>query len=495
MLNQGLTPICSDVHVIEQVAHSKGTTLVGAYCRVSTDKEIQKASLDIQMAAYERIIEDHPGWVLAGIYADKGLSGTSVNKRTEFLRMIEDARKGKIDYILVKSISRFSRNTVDLLQYIRELKQIGVNVYFEKEHIDTGTSNSEFMLSLFGAAAQEEIISLSNNVKMGKRMRFARGEQPWTHIYGYERGWKIVPQEAAVIQRIYDMYLNGVPLLNIVDVLNEEGIPCSSGYGRWQCHTISEIMKNEKYAGHIRMQKTYIKDPITHERASNRNAVIKQFFKRDHHAPIVSEDVWEAANLVMTMKNKGRGTPQYPFYGILHCPYCGANMVRFFYRQGEWFWTCGGNRTGNTREKRSDCPPYAIHETTLINTLTLAGIPLEYWPLKQRFPSISFPADDWSHLRIERTDQPPLLLSINYEQVSNMPLPTIRQEPYEWQYVTGPAIRMTTFINDIPIQPAITERILKRIRTIQDRVRQLSILPPEPYEADVPKVEYVEKAR
>lgn len=209
MQNLSLSPASSSVHVIENAASLNNSILVGAYCRVSTNLDVQKASLETQMAAYEKIIRDHPGWVLAGIYADKGLSGTSVNHRTEFQRMIADAKAGKINYILVKSISRFSRNTVDLLQYVRDLKKIGVFVYFEKERIDTGKTDSEFMASIFAAAAQEEIISLSNNMKVGRRMRFAQGETQWTHIYGYNRGWEIVPEEAEVIRRIYDMYLLG----------------------------------------------------------------------------------------------------------------------------------------------------------------------------------------------------------------------------------------------------------------------------------------------
>ncbi len=248
MQNLSLSPSSSGVHVIENAASLNNSILVGAYCRVSTNLDVQKASLETQMAAYEKIIRDHPGWVLAGIYADKGLSGTSVNHRTEFQRMIADAKAGKINYILVKSISRFSRNTVDLLQYVRDLKKIGVFVYFEKERIDTGKTDSEFMVSIFAAAAQEEIISLSNNMKVGRRMRFAKGETQWTHIYGYNRGWEIVPEEAEVIRRIYDMYLSGSGLPEICDALSKDRIlyPQEKDAGRLTpSHALSR-MKNTK---------------------------------------------------------------------------------------------------------------------------------------------------------------------------------------------------------------------------------------------------------
>lgn len=490
MLNRTVSPAHPDVHVIEQAAQPANNILVGAYCRVSTDLEVQKTSLDVQMMAYERIINNHPGWVLAGIYADKGLSGTSVNRRTEFLRMIADAKAGKLNYIMVKSVSRFARNTVDLLRYVRELKQIGVNVYFEKERIDTGTGSSEFLLSLFGAAAQEEIISLSNNMKVGRRMRYAQGQVQWTHIYGYAPGWKIVPEEAEVIRRIFTLYLSGKSLPAICDTLNGDGIPVATGKGLWESHTVACMLWNEKYAGHCLMQKTYIKDPIKHERVSNRGTVVRQYFMRNHHDPIVPDEIWEAAKLVLTMKGRMRGATQYPFYGILHCPYCGANMVRFHHCKGDFFWTCGGNKPGTVRETRSDCPPFAIHESDLLGALKNAGLPLEYWALKQEVTSISFPQGDWNHLLATPVDAPdsPRLLPISYDSPSNSPLPAITQAPYEWHLIRGNETQMTTFINEVPISQNTAHQMLKRISLIQDKVRHLSILPPESYEADVPRV-------
>lgn len=497
MLNQISSPASPDVHIIEQEVQTYQKTLVGAYCRVSTDMEVQKSSLETQMMAYKRIIADHPGWVLAGIYADEGLSGTSVNRRTEFQRMISDAKAGKLNYILVKSISRFSRNTVDLLQYVRELKQIGVNVYFEKEHIDTGAGSSEFLLSIFGAAAQEEIISLSNNMKVARRMRFAQGKEQWTHIYGYERGWEIVPEEAEVIQRIYRMYVNGNSLTEICDELNNEGIPVSTGKGRWEAHSIAMMMKNEKYAGHILMQKSFIKDPITHEKVSNRDAIIPQYFKRNHHAPIVSEEIWEAANLIMTMKDIRRGVVQYPFYGILHCPFCGANMVRFHHSGKDWYWTCCGKKDGTTRSERSSCPPFAVSDTALLHSLEEAGLPTEYWPLKQIAASITFPKGDWDHLLIKpaTAGEEPILIPIEYDRPSNSPLPIIKEKLYEWRYIRGNEVFLTVFINGIPMERSRSGIMVKHIRNLQNRVRSLRILPHEHYESDVPKVEKTKGAK
>ena len=495
MFQQTVSPASPDVHVIQQEAKKDRIIRVGAYCRVSTDMDVQKTSLDTQMHAYERIIAEHPGWELAGIYADKGISGTAVNKRTEFLRMIEDAEAGKIDYILVKSISRFSRNTVDLLRYVRELKEIGVNVFFEKEHIDTGNSNSEFMLSIFAAAAQEEIISLSENMKSGRRMRYAQGIEQWTHIYGYDKGWEIVPGEAAVVRRIFTDYLSGKSLPIISKELNAEGIPVATGKGRWEAHTLSMILQNEKYAGHALLQKTYIKDPIKHLKVSNRDAVVKQYFTRNHHKPIVPEAEWEAAKKVLTMRARNRGMTQYPFYDILRCPFCGAAMVRFHYIKNEFFWTCGGNRKGMTRKERSHCPPFVLYEAALEKSLQDAGYPLEYWPLLQRVSSITFAPGDWNHLLLQPANSGnPEAILIAYDLPTNSPLPMVTESPYERLTVSGRSLQKTTFINGIPINPSRSALMVKRVRNLQDTVRSLSILPPEPYESDVPKVDLYKTA-
>ena len=493
MVRQIVSPAASDVHVFQRADNTRKTIQVGAYCRVSTDLEVQKASLELQMSSYQQIIDSHPGWKLAGIYADKGLSGTSVNRRTEFLRMIEDAKAGKLDYILVKSVSRFARNTVDLLQYLRDLKEIGVHVYFEKEHLDTGKS-SEFLITLFGAHAQEEIISLSENMKVGRRMRFAKGEQQWTNLYGYVKGWKIVPKEAEVIRRIFDMYLNGSGLRDIQRALNDEGVPTPSDKGLWAEHTISMIMQNEKYAGHMLMQKSYVQDPIKHKKVVNRSAVVPQYFKQDHHAAIVPDEVWQAARTILTMKDRSRGTSQYPYYGLLRCPFCGAAMIRFHYLKDDYYWTCAGEKEATLRKKRSACPPYAVHEKALNSAIQAAGLPLEFWPLSQKVASITFPRYDWNHLIITLKDgSEPEQIPITYDLPSNHPLPVITEAREDWNYTDRSEPRMITYVDGEPLVPSRAGLILKRIESIKDVVRNLVIHSPEPYEVNIPKVEPTHK--
>ena len=235
---------------------------VAAYCRVSTDDEEQLTSYDAQKAYYTDKIMKNPDWTMAGIFADEGITGTSAQKRPEFLKMIRMCRKKKIDLILVKSISRFARNTVDCLNYIRALKNLGIAVIFEKENINTMDSDSEMIITMMGAFAQAESESISQNVRWGKRqaMREGRVNFQYKSFYGYERGEdgepKIIPGEAEVVRRIYDSFLAGQSLRMIQEWLENEKIPSIQGRENWSIHTIQGILKNEKYCGDVLMQKT-----------------------------------------------------------------------------------------------------------------------------------------------------------------------------------------------------------------------------------------------
>lgn len=199
------------------------TVRVAVYARVSTDQEIQLHSLEEQMKAFRAKIAQHPGWMLVDVYADEGISGTSVKKRKEFLRMMEDCEAGKVDYIMAKSISRFARNTVECLSYVRHLQSIGVQLYFEKEGLDTATSVSELILTVMAAFAQEESRSISENLKWGIRKRFESGESRWTKTYGYRKTKDgeivIEPDEAAIVRMIFKMYQYGIPMTDILDVV------------------------------------------------------------------------------------------------------------------------------------------------------------------------------------------------------------------------------------------------------------------------------------
>lgn len=342
---------------------------VAAYCRVSTDLEIQKSSLQTQMEAYERIINEHPGWTLAGIYMDKGISGTSISKRVEFQRMIEDAKAGKIDYIIAKSTSRFARNTIDTLSYTRALKEIGVGVYFEEQKIDTNNLTSEILLTIHAAFAQEESHSLSENLKKGVRSRFALGIPKWSNTYGIKRisddEWEPDEETAPIVKRIFDMYLEGKSLPQIARILEAEKVPGPGEKKSWYAHSISTILHNEKYIGDVAMQKAYTIDHITHKRASNKDASIPRYYKSGHHEAIIDRETFELVQLILEMKDKHKGATQYPFYGFLVCPICGEKMISVTLpsRLHEQAWTCGGAESDKTfRHERTDCPEFFVKD-------------------------------------------------------------------------------------------------------------------------------------
>ena len=226
---------------------------VAAYARVSTDQEQQEESFEHQVDYYTRYINNHPDWQFVGIYADPGLSGTRADKRPEFQRMIADCKAGKIDKIICKSTSRFARNTVDTLTTVRELKELGIGVYFESHNMDTMSSGGEILLTVLASIAEQESRTISNNVKWTFEKKRERGEVDfnYTNFLGYtkneDREIVVVPEEADVIRRIYRMFISGYSLGQIKDVLMREGIKSPQGKSNWHLSTISSILRNEKY--------------------------------------------------------------------------------------------------------------------------------------------------------------------------------------------------------------------------------------------------------
>jgi site-specific DNA recombinase len=239
-----------------------GTTAmkrVAAYARVSTDTDEQLSSFDAQRDYYTRHIQSNPAWIFVEIYSDEGISATSTKKRDGFNRMISDALDGKIDLIITKSVSRFARNTVDTLTTVRQLKEKGVEVYFEKENIYTLDSKGELLITIMSSLAQEESRSISENVTWGHRKRFADGKVmlPYGRFLGYEKSEdglpKIVEKEATVVRLIYKLFLEGKTHSGIARHLTTDGIPTPSGKDVWQSSTITSILQNEKYKGDARL--------------------------------------------------------------------------------------------------------------------------------------------------------------------------------------------------------------------------------------------------
>lgn len=424
-------------------AESHKTIRVAAYCRVSTDLEIQKSSLDIQMKSYKRIIKEHQGWKLAGIYADKGITGTSVKKRAEFQRMITDAENGKIDYIIAKSTSRFARNTVDTLSYTRHLRDIGVGVYFEEQKIDTLSITSEMLLTIHAAFAQEESHSISENLKRGYRSRFQMGIPKWSNTYGYRRVdgdvWEPDEKEAEVVKTVFELYNEGMSLPEICRLMEENSVSSpGEGNGGWYAHSLSTILHNEKYIGDVAMQKAYTIDHITHKKVDNRDATLPRYYKTDHHPAIVSKEVFDMTQTILAMKDRHKGAIQYPFYGTLRCPYCNEKMisVRLPSRYHEQAWICGGKENGETEiRKRTSCPPFCIKSKYIHRGVKAAAEEIgnaqitdqvEYKFLIENVQSISFKKNkdtvDFNTLEIVWKNGRKSTADITYDRASEIPV-------------------------------------------------------------------------
>ena len=315
---------------------------VAAYARVSTDQDEQFTSFESQIQYYTDLIKGNPDYEYVEVYSDEGLSGTSVKKRAGFNRMIDDAMKGKIDLILVKSISRFGRNLLDIVGYIQTLKSFGVEVYFEKEGIRTFDKNVDISLAIMSAIAQEESHSISGNVTAGKRYKYARGEYSMCYgsFLGYKKGVdgkpEIVPEEAQIVHDIYSWYLREkLSLYQIADRLNKQQRFTKRG-NKWAYQSVKSILQNEKYKGDALLQKGYVKNYLDHVVVKN-NGELDQYYVEKGHEQIVSDEDWAAVQV--ELKEREKLGNEYSrnddvFSGRLVCGDCGR-----FYGRKLWHST------------------------------------------------------------------------------------------------------------------------------------------------------------
>jgi len=357
---KNITVIPARVRVGNTVkAEDRPKLRVAAYCRVSTDSEEQATSYEAQVEHYTNYIK------VAGIYADDGITGTNTKKRDEFNRMIEDCMEGKIDMVITKSISRFARNTLDCLKYIRQLKDKNIPVFFEKENINSMDSKGEIMLTIMASLAQQESQSLSQNVKLGFQFRYQQGEVQVNHnrFLGYTKDENkrlvIVPEEAEVVKRIYREY-------------QADGILTAANKRKWRPETLKKILQNEKYIGDALLQKTYTVDFLSKKRVVN-NGIVPQYYVENSHEPIipreifmqVQEEMVRRANLQVGKSGKRRiYSSKYALSSIVYCGECGD-----IYRRVHWnnrgcksiVWRC----VSRLEKKGSDCSSRTINETTL----------------------------------------------------------------------------------------------------------------------------------
>lgn len=347
---------------------------VCAYCRVSTDSREQHNSFSVQLEYYKTLIENQDDWAFAGIYADEARSGTKLQKRDDFLRMLKDCENGQIDMIITKSVTRFARNTVDSIQAIRRLKELGITVYFEKEHINTLSEKSEQLLTILSSLAQGEAESNSTNNRWAAVKRFQDG----TFIlscpaYGYtkdENGDLIIQaDEATVVRRIFRDYLNGKGTYVIAKNLTDERIPTIRSAEKWNDGVIKEILINPIYAGNLLFQKTYTTEVLPFKRKHNRGQM-PRYFIEDNHQPIISPEQAEAVNEIMEYRRKQHGLnsekcrSRYGFSGKILCGECGSTFRRQKIYIGKPYekvqWCCHQHIVDKTK-----CSQKAVREDVL----------------------------------------------------------------------------------------------------------------------------------
>lgn len=330
----------------EEIKKAEKCLKVAAYCRVSTDEEEQKNSYQAQIEYYTDKINKNPEWQMAGIFADEGITGTQAKKRPEFLKMIRLCRQGKIDVILTKSLSRFARNTVDSLNYIRELRTLGIAVISEKENINTLTAESEMLITIMSCFAQAESESISKNVAWGIRQIFKNGNVPMQYkkLLGYKKGAdgnaEIVSDEAEIVKEIYRCYLDGASLNQIADMLNNRGLTTKGSNSPYRKEVIQRILTNEKYTGDALLQKTYITDCITKKSRKN-NGELPMYLVKNHHEPIISRTDFNRVQEEMarrsakrsiaeklTKTEQGKYSAKYALSELLICGECGSHYRR-----------------------------------------------------------------------------------------------------------------------------------------------------------------------
>lgn len=342
-------------------------TRVAAYARVSSGKDAMLHSLSAQVSYYNRLIQKHPGWIFCGVYADEALTGTK-DTRAQFQRLLMDCRAGKVDLVVTKSISRFARNTLTLLKSVRELKALGVDVYFEEQNIHSLSSDGELILTILASYAQEESLSVSENQKWRVRHNFRNG-MPWNGTmlgYRYRNGrLEIEPIEAATVKRIFEDYLSGLGMTAIAKQLNTDGIPTRYG-NTWGKSSIKAVLQNYAYTGNLLLQKYWRADHLTKRDVPN-NGEFPKYHITDSHEPIISLRQFNTVQEEIKRRADKHTHPgvkpnTYPFTGMVVCGSCGKHYRRRTTKTGP-AWIC---TTFNTMGK-AYCPSKQIPEKTLIS--------------------------------------------------------------------------------------------------------------------------------
>ena len=339
------------------------------YCRVSSDSADQKHSFATQIKYFMDYCKRNPEYELVDIYADEGISGTSMFKRDEFNRMILDCENGKIDRIITKSVSRFARNTEELLLILRKLKSLNVSVYFEEQDIDTNRINAEMIVTFPGMAAEQESRSVSDNLRWSCRKRMEQGEFFGNYVaYGYKlenKALVINEDEAVIVREIFDMYLNGIGKSTIAQTLNRKGVPTRENRKAWYTSTISYILTNERYKGDSLLQKKFNSETLPHKHIRNKGQLNKYYIENSH-PPIIERDIFDKVQEIINFRSiKKSENGIYPLSKKLICPDCGSVFKRQIVN-GKIYWLCRKSSLGQT-----NCKSRRLLEKSVCNSFVI----------------------------------------------------------------------------------------------------------------------------
>ncbi|MDY2940919.1 MAG: recombinase family protein [Varibaculum sp.] len=371
---------------VQQVIHPKREitrTRVAAYVRVSRESERLTHSFSAQVSHYNQLISATPGWEYAGVYSDYSASGTSTTKRDEFKDMITTALNGGIDIILTKSISRFARNTVDLLETVRELSAAGVSVRFERENLDTATAEGEILLTLLASFAQAESESISANAKWGIRKKYADGHLHSRQPYGYHYNHghlEIIEQEAMIVQRVFTEFLKGISPEKTVNALNAEGLRSRSG-GKFRANVTRQWLENETYTGDAICQK-YYRPHVGKSTSSPNTGQLTKYLVEDSHPAIITRDVFDAVQAELEKRRNSGGLAATPGFGtglthIIVCATCGKHYHRRTKTQNGQsykYWWC----ETATKGQGNPCKAHQLREEKL-RTIICTALGLADW--------------------------------------------------------------------------------------------------------------------
>ncbi len=444
---------------MQEKVQKKNKLRMAAYCRVSTDDEDQLHSFKAQVEYYTKYIEEHDEYEMAGIYADEATSGTSTKRRKEFNRLIADCKAGKIDIVIVKSISRFARNTKDSLDYMRQLRALGIPIYFEKENINSLEAGGELLFTILSSLAQDESRNISENCKWGIRHGFAEGKLflDATHFLGYdwgEDGTLVINEEQAkIVRRIYKEFLDGRSPQAIAKGLDDDGIESCRKKKRWYAETINGILKNEKHKGDALLQKTYTVDFLTKKAAINKGEV-SQYYVEGSHEGIIDRETWEAVQEELKRREdfmRDHNTKRYnygaepnPFSGRVFCGECGSQYGRHSWSgRGVHQWQCCNHRV----DGKLTCRNAFVDQKDLEKGFVLAynefitdNSRFEAWKSENRSPLKRLRAGQL----LELSKQKPLTCMV--EELAELVIWEVRilgKKEYEFTFMDGSKVKAT----------------------------------------------------